>query len=270
MICPVCKRPLQKQQNSYVCAQRHTFDIAASGYVNLLLSSAKNSKAPGDNKEMVRARHAFLRQGYFLPLANAIAALVAKHLPPCGTLLDLGCSEGYYTHNIATCLRAQANNAQLFGLDISKEAIIEACKTKSDAQFVVASAFDVPLHDHSVDMVLSVFAPYALGELLRLVKPNGNVLLVVPGKLHLDGIKKVLYDNPRFAEEQLPPLPGFALTTMQKLQLDVELSCQTDIAHLVQMTPYYYKSTEHGKQRLHSLRLLSTTLDFTLLLFAKK
>ncbi len=33
--CPVCGKPLEQTEKSFVCADRHTFDTAAEGYVNL-------------------------------------------------------------------------------------------------------------------------------------------------------------------------------------------------------------------------------------------
>lgn len=270
MICPVCKQPLHLNNISMLCPNKHCYDIAAGGYVNLLLANQKKSASPGDNKQMVLARQAFLSKGYYLPLANAISNMVSQALPNNGAVLDLGCSEGYYTHLLSANLYARQIKAGLFGLDISKDAIKQACKTPSDIQFMVASAFDLPFKSNSLDMVLSVFAPYAVSELARVLKPNASALLVVPGKQHLDGIKKVVYDAPRFEEEKPVQLLGFELKKVQKLVLEVELSCPDDIANLFKMTPYYYKSPLQGKEKLLSQKTLSTTLDIALMLFCKQ
>ncbi len=34
--CPLCHQPLLREKNSYICPQRHQFDMAKEGYVNLL------------------------------------------------------------------------------------------------------------------------------------------------------------------------------------------------------------------------------------------
>ena len=47
-ICPVCKKPLVKNEKSYICESGHNFDIAKSGYVNLLTGSSR--KNHGDNR----------------------------------------------------------------------------------------------------------------------------------------------------------------------------------------------------------------------------
>ena len=61
-ICPLCRTPLQKNKNSQICANNHHFDIAKEGYLNLLPVNAKNSKNPGDNKEMMMAMTGILKQ----------------------------------------------------------------------------------------------------------------------------------------------------------------------------------------------------------------
>ena len=42
-ICPVCKKPLVKNEKSYICENGHNFDIAKSGYVNLLTCSSRKN-----------------------------------------------------------------------------------------------------------------------------------------------------------------------------------------------------------------------------------
>ena len=64
LICPVCKSRLEfiRDGASLACtgARRHCFDISSDGYVNLDLNHSNS----GDSKEAVRARRAFLREGY--------------------------------------------------------------------------------------------------------------------------------------------------------------------------------------------------------------
>ena len=72
MLCPNCKEKLEKNGNTYKCLNNHSFDISKQGYVNLLL----NSKNSGDNKEMITARHEFLKKGYFDNLLNSIASII--------------------------------------------------------------------------------------------------------------------------------------------------------------------------------------------------
>ena len=62
--CPICGGALEQEGRSLLCEKRHCFDLARSGYVHLLPAHLARSKEPGDNKQMVRTRTAFLDKGY--------------------------------------------------------------------------------------------------------------------------------------------------------------------------------------------------------------
>jgi 23S rRNA (guanine745-N1)-methyltransferase len=130
--CPSCSELLSLNAKVWQCDNGHTFDCAKEGYVNLLLAQHKNSKAPGDSKEMVVARQQFLAQGYYRPLADKIGAIVADFVnnkTPL-SLLDAGCGEGYYTGQVLDKLVQQGVSVIASGIDISKPAIIKAAKRK--------------------------------------------------------------------------------------------------------------------------------------------
>jgi 23S rRNA (guanine745-N1)-methyltransferase len=97
--CPLCHAPLERRDNSFICPQRHQFDLAKEGYVNLLPVQFKRSRDPGDSAEMMQARRAFLDAGHYQPLRDAICAYLHTFAPT--DLLDIGCGEGYYTHAFA-------------------------------------------------------------------------------------------------------------------------------------------------------------------------
>ncbi|CSF62226.1 23S rRNA methyltransferase A [Shigella sonnei] len=95
--CPLCHQPLSREKNSYICPQRHQFDMAKEGYVNLLSVQHKRSRDPGDSAEMMQARRAFLDAGHYQPLRDAIVAQLRERLDDKATaVLDIGCGEGYY------------------------------------------------------------------------------------------------------------------------------------------------------------------------------
>ena len=69
LICPLCAAPLTRQENRFVCSAGHSFDIARQGYVHLLPVQKKRSLNPGDTREQVLSRRAFLEEGYYAPIA---------------------------------------------------------------------------------------------------------------------------------------------------------------------------------------------------------
>jgi len=74
LICPVrdCGEPLERRGRSLVCPRGHSFDLARSGYANLLQPQDRRSKRPGDAPEAVEARRRLLDAGYGEPLLRAI------------------------------------------------------------------------------------------------------------------------------------------------------------------------------------------------------
>ena len=72
LICPLCSLSLVGNSQGLACNNRHQFDRAKEGYFNLLPVHHKNSREPGDAKEQLMARRAFLSAGYFLPLVDAL------------------------------------------------------------------------------------------------------------------------------------------------------------------------------------------------------
>src|SRR5258708_36502586 len=109
LICPVCERPLARESTVYRCPAGHSFDIAREGYVNLL-----RAPSPGDTRDMLRARRAFLDAGHYFPLVEAIAARTADRLATSAAdasaaVLDAGCGEGTYIAAVAAHLRRRAH-----------------------------------------------------------------------------------------------------------------------------------------------------------------
>ena len=61
--CPLCEKPLRREEGAYRCPSGHSFDIAREGYTHLLPANRKHSTAPGDDREMAAARRDFLSRG---------------------------------------------------------------------------------------------------------------------------------------------------------------------------------------------------------------
>ena len=74
LICPSCHMPLAAEGRSLRCGQNHSFDLARQGYVNLLPVQQKRSLHPGDTREQVLSRRAFLETGAYGPIVEAVKA----------------------------------------------------------------------------------------------------------------------------------------------------------------------------------------------------
>lgn len=266
--CPACKESLQLSNNQWICSEHHSFDIAKEGYVNLLLAQHKNSKQPGDNKDMVNARRAFLAQGHYLPLANTIADILHKHLSPetfdakTATILDAGCGEGYYLESITNNILKRFDddtkpNIYASGIDISKHAILKAAKKYKPTpfghfNFAVASCFDLPILDFSQNALIQIFAPAKSEEVARVLNKQGIWISVTPASEHLYELKSMVYDKPAMhsVDEAVPS--GFSLLSQQEVRFDISLAKSIDRQNLLMMTPFYWTISESKKHALLS------------------
>lgn len=268
IICPVCGEKLERSGSSMVCAKRHSFDIAKSGYVNLLLSKHIGKSVHGDNKMMVRARRDFLEKGYYSPLKNELCIKAEKYFRGT-TILDAGCGEGYYTTAIFDKFKSAGIAAEMYGIDISKAAAELAAKRRADIFFAAASIFHMPFSDSSCDMLITMFAPYCGEEYLRVLKKGGIMIMAIPSENHLWELKKAVYDTPYRNQVKPYDLEGFILEDKSRITYDMEIENQEDIQSLFSMTPYYYRTSPQQKERLSALCSICTKADFELLIYRK-
>lgn len=266
--CPLCQSNFTQSNNTQVCANNHHFDIAKEGYLNLLPVNAKNSKNPGDNKEMMMARRSFLNSGGYQQLAEKISFLSNQLLAQVDspTLLDLGCGEGYYTHLLAKNLPPSAT---INALDISKVAIRYAAKRYKNINFCVASAYDVPLADNSLDALIRIYAPSLDSELQRLIKQNGYLITVTPAPRHLYELRTKIYDqvNEHNSENEAPS--GFIKIDQINLNYPLHITDSVILKNLIQMTPFAWKFTEQKLQRLLDEKQWYIECDFNIEIFQK-
>lgn len=267
--CPICSNTLLLQQKSLVCEQRHQFDMAKEGYVNLLPVQNKKSKNPGDNQVMMLARREFLDQGFYQCLSdkvNETAQQATSELTDI-SVLDLGCGEGYYTQRLQQALTA--TNPAVYGLDISKSAVRYAAKRYKSIHFSVASAYSTPFADASQDLITRIYAPSQNDELKRLVKIGGFLLTVTPAADHLFELKQKIYQTPEQHDMTIEMVEGFKLVKQQRLTDYIEIEKAKDIENLLEMTPFAWKMTDEQKAAIYA-QTLALTLDFNITLYQRE
>ncbi|MBR9727780.1 23S rRNA (guanine(745)-N(1))-methyltransferase [Shewanella intestini] len=259
-ICPICSLPLTLSQTSWGCENRHQFDQAKEGYVNLLPVQKKKTKDPGDSKEMMMARRGFLSQGFYQQLSDRVNQLALTYIKPQMNVLDIGCGEGYYTHRLTDVISQQAD-INIYGIDISKAAVRYGAKRYPKINFSVASVFEMPFADNSFDMAIRIYAPSKPQELQRVMKDNGIIITVSPGPKHHYALKEIIYDKPKLHPEDKLLIEGFDYLHQENLCYQLQLTDKQDLENFLNMTPYAWKLSDFQKQRLIE-KGLNCELDF--------
>lgn len=264
-ICPVCKNEISLFERTYKCQNNHCFDLSKDGYVNLLMSQQSSLKRHGDDKLMVKARRDFLEKGFYNELRNTLCETLKDNLSESSTLIDVGCGEGYYISEIS-----KVNKFEIFGIDISKDALKYAAKSDKSSSFAVASAFSLPFAENSADCVLSIFAPSAYEEFYRVLKSDGKLIKAIPLEEHLWELKCALYKEPYKNKPEKRNDELFKLVSQKEIKYKINLTEKEDIENLFKMTPYYYKTGREDAERLLSLESLETTVHFGIEIYEKR
>lgn len=263
LLCPICGAPLAKGEKALVCPSHHSFDIARQGYVNLLPVQQKHSQDPGDTREQVLSRRAFLDTGTYAPILEALID-AAREYRASGELLDVGCGEGYYCAGLS-----QALGLPLTGVDISKEAVRAAAARYKGPDWLCATAAHLPVGDESVGLLTSLFALTLPEEFLRVLSPGGLYIQVVAAEDHLLELKRIIYDRlTRKEKHTTQELPGLTRLHSQHIAFDFTLT-KEQIPWLFAMTPHLFRIGKAGAARLAQAQTLEDRASCVLNVYRK-
>jgi 23S rRNA (guanine745-N1)-methyltransferase len=172
LLCTVrtCHQPLVREKRRMICPRGHSFDIARSGYINLLQPQDRRSKQPGDTADAVAARRRLHDRGVTKSLLDAIASMVSVKSDD--IVLDAGCGDGFYLGSL---------DCDAHGVDISLPAIEAAAKRYPDCEWIVANADRfVPYSDATFTHVLTITARMNSSEFRRVLRDDGRLLVAIP------------------------------------------------------------------------------------------
>lgn len=270
LICPICKGSLEREGRTYRCSKNHSFDMAKQGYVNLHISNKKNS---GDDKEMIQSRRDFLERDYYKGISEEVNKVTGRYLESeQPEILDIGCGEGYYTKHLKNYLEDLGKKSNIYGIDISKEAVLFASRSYKDIFWAVGSAADLPMADGSLDAVVCMFSRLAEEEYSRVLKDDGILVVVSTGEDHLLDMKRVLYDEVRmeYYRPEVDLKEEFQLKETKNVKYRTLVEGGKDIMSLFEMTPYKWRTPKEGVERLAALDELDVTIDVNIDVFVKR
>ncbi len=283
LICPVCGGSLERDGGSLICrasSRCHTYDIARSGYVNLLPPGRGRNGRTGDDADMVRSRVAFLSLGMYDRLSDEAARLIDEYSPSCEnlTLIDAGCGEGYHTRRIAKILprpvRVAAFDASKCATDLAQRAAVSESLARRggigstdngssdrNVTFITGNIFSLPVRDGAADAVLSMFAPVAWEENRRLLRKGGITVVASSGTDHLIELRSVLYDDVIRKESRPAAGDGFSEMCATIVRYSVHLPDEAAISALFRMTPFCHRASSSAASRLGELKSLDVTVE---------
>jgi 23S rRNA (guanine745-N1)-methyltransferase len=244
---------LVREARRLVCPRGHSFDVARSGYINLLQPQDRRSKQPGDTAAAIAGRRRLHDGGATGPLLRAIAETMAAS--PGDVVLDAGCGEGFY---LGTLARETGFDAH--GVDISIPAVDAAARRYPGCEWTVANADRfLPYADASFSIVLSITARMNAGEFRRVLRHAGRLIVAVPAPEDLIELRGAGRD--RVARTVETFADGFTLADRRRVTTaaDLDAAAVHDVLHSI-----------YRPMRSQPAEAMRVTFSLDLLLFRRQ
>ena len=187
--CPICQENLTLVESSLKCNNRHSFDLAKFGYVNL---APQIKQSANYDKENFQNRQQILEAGFYQAILEGVSDLLAAN-PSAKTVLDIGCGEGFYSRK----LQESHSDKTFYAFDISKDSVQIAAKSEPNwaVNWFVGDLARLPIKDGSMDILLDIFSPANYGEFRRVLSKDGILIKVIPTKNHLKELRQKVQDQ---------------------------------------------------------------------------
>ncbi len=264
LLCTVrsCHLPLVREDRRVVCEREHSFDIARSGYINLLQPQDRHSANPGDSAAAVAARRRFFDRGFDKPIVDGIGGMLS--LSAGDEILDAGCGEGRHLAAVVDRFGCAGS-----GVDISLPAIEAAAKRHRGQEWIVANADRfIPFADASFAAVLSITARMNAGEFRRVLRDGGSLLVVIPAPDDLIELREAILGEGLQRDRSDRTIATFAsLFTVERRQ---RLRAVVHLDHAAiedALTSSYRGLRRSERSRLDSIGDADVTLSRDALLF---
>ena len=157
--------------------------------------------------------------------------------------------------------------SNLYGVDISKDALRRAAKRSKDIHWLVGSGGQPPFLANQLDLIVCLFTNLMPEGFAKVLKPNSTVILINTGLDHLIELRQLVYENVKsqaFDPSATMVQHGYQLNGEQKLKFKTKLTSSQQIIDLLQMTPHWWRVQPSALAKLEQLNELEITVDITL------
>ena len=236
--CPICQENLTLVESSLKCRNRHSFDLAKFGYVNL---APQIKQSANYDKENFQNRQQILEAGFYQAILDAVSDLLANS-ETSTTVLDIGCGEGFYSRK----LQERHPDKTFYAFDISKDSVQIAAKSEPNwaVNWFVGDLARLPIKDASMDILLDIFSPANYGEFRRVLSKDGILIKVIPTKNHLKEIRQKVQDqltNKDYSNQDIKEhfQEHFTILSSQTASLTKTITAE-QLQALLSMTPLLF------------------------------
>ncbi|HEV1496480.1 TPA: putative RNA methyltransferase [Streptococcus pneumoniae] len=236
--CPICQENLTLLETNFKCCNRHSFDLAKFGYVNL---APQIKQSANYNKENFQNRQQILEASFYQAILDAVSDLLASSKTTT-TILDIGCGEGFYSRK----LQESHSEKTFYAFDISKDSVQIAAKSEPNwaVNWFVGDLARLPIKDANMDILLDIFSPANYGEFRRVLSKDGILIKVIPTENHLKEIRQRVQDqltNKEYSNQDIKEhfQEHFTILSSQTASLTKTITAE-QLQALLSMTPLLF------------------------------
>ncbi|HEU8386257.1 TPA: methyltransferase domain-containing protein [Streptococcus pneumoniae] len=236
--CPICQENLTLLETNFKCCNRHSFDLAKFGYVNL---APQIKQSANYDKENFQNRQQILEAGFYQAILDAVSDLLASSKTTT-TILDIGCGEGFYSRK----LQESHSEKTFYAFDISKDSVQIAAKSEPNwaVNWFVGDLARLPIKDANMDILLDIFSPANYGEFRRVLSKDGILIKVIPTENHLKEIRQRVQDqltNKEYSNQDIKEYfqEHFTILSSQTASLTKTITAE-QLQALLSMTPLLF------------------------------
>ncbi|HFM9921449.1 TPA: putative RNA methyltransferase [Streptococcus pneumoniae] len=236
--CPICQENLTLLETNFKCCNRHSFDLAKFGYVNL---APQIKQSANYDKENFQNRQQILEAGFYQVILDAVSDLLASSKTTT-TILDIGCGEGFYSRK----LQESHSEKTFYAFDISKDSVQIAAKSEPNwaVNWFVGDLARLPIKDANMDILLDIFSPANYGEFRRVLSKDGILIKVIPTENHLKEIRQRVQDqltNKEYSNQDIKEhfQEHFTILSSQTASLTKTITAE-QLQALLSMTPLLF------------------------------
>lgn len=248
--CPVCGGSLTRVGDDFACEKRHRVNVNRKGCLNFL-------SAPVDScydAALFQARRRVFAAGCYQPVAEALEAMLPQGEQ---RLLDAGCGDGWYLN----ALLQKHADWQGAGVDISRDAILQATDQPCTALWCVGDLRKLPFRSGAFTAILDVLTPANYEEFRRVLAPDGLLLKVYPGSGYLREIRAARGMEP-YAEGQVEAYLREKAQVVEERRVTVSHRVTPELwRDFVWMTPLNQDLTDEEKEALAQRPAETVTVD---------
>ncbi|MGP0325942.1 putative RNA methyltransferase [Streptococcus pneumoniae] len=236
--CPICQENLTLLETNFKCCNRHSFDLAKFGYVNL---APQIKQSANYDKENFQNRQQILEAGFYQAILDAVSDLLASSKTTT-TILDIGCGEGFYSRK----LQESHSEKTFYAFDISKDSVQIAAKSEPNwaVNWFVGDLARLPIKDANMDILLDILSPANYGEFRRVLSKDGILIKVIPTENHLKEIRQRVQDqltNKEYSNQDIKEhfQEHFTILSSQTASLTKTITAE-QLQALLSMTPLLF------------------------------